>query len=290
MKALALMILIPAAVCAGPIERPGDMPPERADRPHTVTGDVFTFKMSVPQLGPEPRKVWVYLPPDYNSSGRSYPVLYLQDGQNLFDAATSFSGEWGVDEALERLFSEGAGGIIAVGVENGRAARLEEYTPWPHPEHGGGRGAQYAEFLAGELKPLIDRSLRTLPGPENTAVGGSSLGGLISLYTACAYPRVFGLTAAFSPSVWFSKTELLDHIARPRDMAGTRFYVDTGTQEGEEPAARVQDARDAADALRRSGAKVELVVEEGAGHNEAAWARRFPGAVRRLFGLAGSRN
>lgn len=283
MRAILFILLLPAAVCAGPIERPGDMPRAAGDRPHTITGDVFTFQMSVPQLGPEPRKVWVYLPPDYNSSGRRYPVLYLQDGQNLFDAATSFSGEWGVDEALERRFYSGSGGIIAVGVENGRADRLAEYTPWAHPEHGGGRGAQYAAFLASELKPLIDRGLRTLPGPENAAVGGSSLGGLISLYAALSYPRVFGLAAAFSPSVWFSKKELLAHIAGARDMAGTRIYLDTGTREGEEPAARVEDARAAAAALRRSGAAVNLVTEEGAEHTEAAWARRFPGAAAWLL-------
>jgi predicted alpha/beta superfamily hydrolase len=122
-----------------------------------------------------------------------------------------------------------------------------------------------------------------LPGPENAAVGGSSLGGLISLYTALSYPKVFGLAAAFSPSVWFSKSELLAHIAGAADAAGGRFYLDTGTKEGEDPAARVEDTRGAAEALRRAGVTVELVVEEGAGHNEAAWARRFPGAAAWLF-------
>ena len=144
----------------------------------------------MPQLG-RTRRIWLYLPPDYENSGKNYPVLYMQDGQNVFDAATSFSGEWQVDEALNRLFEDGDEGVIVVAIDNGGVSRLDEYTPWANPTYGGGGGDAYVNFIVETLKPYVDEHYRTKSGREFTGIMGSSLGGLISLYAAIEHQDVF---------------------------------------------------------------------------------------------------
>lgn len=234
-----------------------------------------------PELGNR-RDVQVYLPPSYPSSGRHYPVLYMQDGQNLFDPAVSFAGEWRVDDTLERLGPEGIETII-VAVPNMGIQRIDEYSPFRDPVKGGGRGDAYVEFLARTLKPEIDRLFRTRLEPSHTGIMGSSMGGLISLYAFFREAQVFGFAGVMSPSLWFANGAIFEYVAARRHWTG-RIYLDVGTGEGRPT---VRNARLMARLLRRTAARPRLGVMyvEGRGdrHNESAWAQRFERAVRFLL-------
>ena len=162
----------------------------------------------IPQLKTS-RKIWIYLPENYATTKESYPVIYMEDGQNLFNESTSFSGEWKVDEAMDSLFTMGKRNAIIVGIENGGPERLNEYSAWNNAKYGGGKGELYADFLANTLKPFIDKTYRTLPKAKNTGLIGSSMGGLISFYTGMKYPDKFGKLGIFSPSFWFARNELM---------------------------------------------------------------------------------
>lgn len=243
------------------------------------------------------RDILVYLPPSYASANRTYPTLYMHDGQNLFDEATSFAGEWRVDEALEELAEEGIEAIV-VGVPNTGADRLHEYSPFHDARFGGGGAADYVKFIVETVKPLVDSAFRTTGEREGTATIGSSMGGLISLYAFFERPDVFGAVGAVSPSVGFARGALIDYLERARFVGG-RIYLDVGTHEGRprsrdplelrrRPAAYVRMVRDARDLLVRKGYREGpdlLYVEEvGAVHNEAAWAERLPQLLRFLLG------
>lgn len=157
----------------------------------------------MPQLNRN-RRIWVYLPPDYEASGRSYPVIYMHDAQNLFLNAPSPSEKWRVARTLNQLHAQTGWGCIVIGIEHGNEHRLAEYSPVPHLTHGGGEGHAYLKFLIETLKPLADSTFRTLPNATDTAMIGSSMGGLISVYAALLHGDVFGKVAAFSPSLWWS--------------------------------------------------------------------------------------
>ncbi len=234
-----------------------------------------------PELGNR-RDVQVYLPPSYQSSGRHYPVIYMQDGQNLFDPTTSFAGEWRVDDTLEGLGPEGVEAII-VAVPHMSEQRIDEYSPFRDPVKGGGRGDAYVEFLARTLKPEIDRLFRTRLEASHTGIMGSSMGGLISLYAFFREPRVFGFTGVMSPSLWFAEGAIFGYVA-PRPGWTGRVYLDVGTGEGRPT---VRNARLMARLLRRTAARPRLSVMyvegRGAAHNESAWADRFESAVRFLL-------
>ena len=266
-----------------------------APRPHTATASVSVLSDSfaIPQLG-RTRRVWLYLPPDYATAHRRYPVLYLQDGQNVFDAATSFSGEWGVDETLDSLHAAGDPGVIVVAVDNGREQRMNEYQPWPAANRNlaGGEGGAYVDFLARTLKPFVDAHYRTRPDRASTGVGGSSLGGLISFYEALEYPDVFGRALVFS-TPFFLHPQLLAmaRAAHPRRPAA-RFYFDTGLNEGVASAgipdramARSQVA--VVDSLAAAGIDtardVRALLPADGAHAEWFWRREFPAAYRWLF-------
>jgi len=254
----------------------------------THAGTIETFETPIPQLGEAGRKVRVYLPPGYSSSGPRCPVLYMQDGQNIFRTGTSYAGEWEADRALDERCAAGGGGALVVGVDNGGAARFDEYSPWT--EEGGargGRGMAYAEFLARTLKPLIDGRFRTLPGREFTGVAGSSMGGLISLYAALAYNDVFSMAGVFSPAFWFARGAAAGFVKSSRPSGGLRVYMDAGTVEEPHREEYVSDARTMGRLLAaKGGVELRLVVDEGAAHNEAAWRRRFPAAFDWLFSAA----
>ncbi len=238
----------------------------------------------------------VWLPPGYDdadNSCRHYPVLYLNDGQNLFEAATSFTGvEWQVDETADRLIREGAvAPMIIVGIDNAGKDRIREYMPHRsvHPMMLRVQGRYYPDFLMKEVMPFLERNYRVATGPENTGLGGSSLGALIALYTATARPGVIGRLLVESPSLWASHRQAIKESRAVR-IWPERIYLGVGTSEGgsvDRSRSVVDDVRELAAILRRavlSEKRLRLVIKDGAGHNEAAWAERFPEALRFLFG------
>ncbi|MGE5198056.1 MAG: alpha/beta hydrolase [Rhodospirillaceae bacterium] len=234
-----------------------------------------------PELG-NTRDVQVYLPPSYQSSGRHYPVIYMQDGQNLFDPTASFAGEWRVDDTLERLGPEGVEAIV-VAVPNMGAQRIDEYSPFRDRLKGGGRGDAYVDFLVRTLKPQIDGRFRTRHERTHTGIMGSSMGGLLSLYAFFREPQAFGFAGAMSPSLWFADGALFPYVEAHPNWAG-KVYIDVGTREGRPT---VRNARLMARLLRRTASRPRLGVMyvEGrdAAHNESAWADRFERAVRFLL-------
>jgi predicted alpha/beta superfamily hydrolase len=237
-----------------------------------------------PQLG-NVRDVQVYLPPSYADTGRHYPVVYMHDGQNLFDATTSFAGEWHVDETLERIGPSGFETIV-VAIPNMGADRAAEYTPFEDRYRGGGRGDAYLDFIVHTLKPGIDRQFRTRRERTHTGIMGSSLGGLISLYAFFRHPGVFGFAGVMSPALWWADRAILDYVAGYARWGG-RIYLDIGTAEGR---AQVRNARLMVRLLRRSAERprrnLMYVEDRGAVHHESAWSARFERAVRFLLPTA----
>jgi predicted alpha/beta superfamily hydrolase len=237
----------------------------------------------------------VWLPPGYDDAENSvtrYPVLYLNDGQNLFEPSTSFTGvEWQVDETAERLIRQGLiPPMIVVGIDNAGKDRLREYMPYRSlsPAMLRVQGSRYPNFLIKEVMPFISRTYRIASGPENTGLGGSSLGALVSLYTAASHPGWFGRLLLESPSLWASNRQMIKE-SRTVKQWPERIFLGTGTAEaGREDRDRsmVDDVRELAAIFRRAGLndrRIKLVVEEGATHHESAWARRFPDALAFLF-------
>ena len=174
----------------------------------SVNVSLMDSAFMMPQLN-RTRKIWLYLPEGYASNKKKYPVLYMQDGQNIFDNYTSGYGEWGVDECLDSLIKNDRQACIVVGIESD-AHRMNEYNPCNHEEFGKGEGKQYVDFIATTLKPYVDKHYRTLPEKENTIIAGSSMGGLISYYAMLKYPSIFGKAGIFSPSFWAADT--IDHL------------------------------------------------------------------------------
>jgi len=236
----------------------------------------------IPQLNRN-RRIWLYLPPDYQTTTKKYPVLYMHDGQNLFDVNTSFSGEWEVDESLNELFQNGDYGCIVVGIDNGGVYRLDEYSPWVNPQYGGGQGDDYVDFMVNTLKPYIDANYRTLPGRQTTGTMGSSMGGLISMYAFSERQDVFSKAGIFSPAFWFAGNSPANHVATHPKQGPARVYFLAG---GEEPDYVEQDMQQVANAMTTAGFSANekhfLVPSDGQ-HSEWFWAREFPDAYVWLF-------
>ena len=271
-----------------------------ADRPaarrvSTRTGDIRLHAGFYSKVLDNHRTLRVYLPPGYDTDGdRRYPVLYMHDGQNLFDAATSFAGvEWSADETAQRLIlAEEIEPIIIVGIDH-TLSRMTEYTPRPDGES----EDAYTRFVVQEVVPFIETTYRAEVSGGKRAVGGSSLGGLMSLYLAGAYPELFGRCAAMSPSLWWSDRWLLEawREAWPEGLSGVRIWVDIGTREGGqqvetgEPGQAVLNTRALVELLDEAGLSPDqdyrYVEAEGAWHNEQAWAERFEGVLRFFYGL-----
>ncbi len=240
------------------------------------------------------RTLAVYLPPGYDDNpDKRYPVLYMQDGQNLYDTATSFAGvEWNVDETAERLINDGKiEPVIIVGINNS-PDRTEEYTPLQASESDPvARGVYYGWFVAYEVKRFIDSTYRTMPDREHTAIAGSSLGGLIALDTARAHNDVFGVCAAISPALWSAEGELLSQWTADHDwMSGTRFWIDMGEGETEDyPAGEaVPHLQTLASTMQSAGLvkgrDYQETVFDGEDKNEAAWSKRFGEVLTYLYG------
>ena len=265
-----------------------------APRAHTATSSVSILadKFPMPDLLRD-RRVWIYLPPDYKTSTKRYPVIYMHDGQNVFDAATSFVGEWGVDETLDSLQQAGDWGAIVVAIDNDGKHRLDEYNPWKHtdPKYGGGEGDLYLDFITYRLKPYIDRTYRTRPDRMNTAIVGSSLGGLISLYAVLRYPAVYGKAGVLSGALWIADPMIyaMAQNARPLFPKPSIYFVagDSETADG----SQVRDQTRMLGALVRAGfpldTSVKAVASKDGKHSEWFWRREFPAAYQWLFPATG---
>ncbi len=247
---------------------------------HTASVNVKILDTAffIPQLN-RFRRIWVYLPQDYSVSRKRYPVIYMQDGQNIFDDFTSGYGEWGVDECLDSMIAKGKPACIIVAVANSEK-RMNEYNPYLFtlkdsvssetflPE-----GDAYAAFLGNTLKPFVDKHYRTIKSKENTIIAGSSLGGLISMYTMLKYPEIFGKAGIFSPAFWVAPgiNALADSV---KSSMGSRIFFYIGRKEGSR---HVHNLEQMADLLaEKSDAKIYSVIDENGEHNEAAWRKWFP--------------
>ncbi|HKO75981.1 MAG TPA: alpha/beta hydrolase-fold protein, partial [Flavobacterium sp.] len=194
----------------------------------TASKQVSTFTIEAPQLKTS-RKIWLYLPKNYETSTKKYPVIYMHDAQNLFDAKTSFAGEWNVDEKLDSLNAQ----VIVVGIENGGDKRLEELTPYKNEKYGGGNADKYLEFIVNTLKPEIDKKYRTKTNAKNTTIMGSSLGGLVSFYAVIKYPDIFGKAGVFSPAFWINRKDINDYMSNSKKLKAKIYFL-CGDSEGDD--------------------------------------------------------
>ena len=253
-----------------------------------VTTDLRKHKRFRSKFLAEARDIIVYVPSGYDDDlDRKYPVLYLHDGQNLFDPKTAYipGQDWKADDTSEELIAQGAiEPTIIVGIYNTGEHRTEEYTPTSDPNHGGGNADLYGRMLVEEIKPFIDGKYRTLTDASNTGLGGSSLGGLVSLYLGLVYPDVFGKLAVISPSVWWDNKRILDLVKESVPKPRLCVWLDIGTEEGVEA---VSGARELRDALLSAGWQqgCDLMYEEikGGVHSESAWAERLGDVLKYLF-------
>lgn len=229
-----------------------------------------------------PHKIWVYLPPNYHKTKRSFPVIYMHDAQNLFDTATSYVGEWSVDELLNDHFKKTKQAFIVVGVENGGEKRIEEYTPWKNEKYGGGKGSIYIDFIKNTLKPYIDNKYRTKKEKEYTGIIGSSLGGLISFYGGLKYPNTFGKIGALSTSFWFSDS-VFDFAAEKKHVKNSKLYLLVGEQEGEN---MVSDTKKMSKQLLSQGfpaKNLKTKIVPNGKHNETFWKQEFLEVITFLY-------
>ena len=242
------------------------------------------------------RQLRIWVPPGYNApenQARHYPVFYLNDGQNLFDPATAYIGvDWQADEAADRLIREGrVPPLIIVGIDNAQKDRPREYLPYRsfHPPIMRPQGKRYPDFLLSEVMPFVYQRYRIARGPENTGLGGSSLGAIISLFTALDRPGIFGRLLLESPSLFISNRQLLKSSRAFRQWPA-RIFMAMGTREAgteERDQEVVEDVRELEHVMRRAGLRedrLRVKIDEGATHNEKEWARRFPEALAFLFG------
>jgi predicted alpha/beta superfamily hydrolase len=246
-----------------------------ASRPKASTAGknvhIIDTAFLIPQLK-RIRRVWIYLPENYSHSKKRYPVLYMQDGQNIFDEATSYAGEWGVDEYLDSLRNKNKECIV-VAVDHGGDKRLTEYDPYDNEKFGKGEGKKYAAFLVKTLKPFIDKHYRTLKKKENTFIAGSSMGGLISMYAILKYPETFGGAGIFSPAFWVGPAIYNDLNKMAKKVKG-RVYFYCGKMESD---SMVPDMMKAFEIMsQKSSAKTKMVIRDSGKHNEAAWRKEFP--------------
>lgn len=226
----------------------------------------------MPQLQ-RTRRVWIYLPQDYFTSSKKYPVIYMQDGQNVFDDATSFSGEWGVDDYLNTLPVQQQ--CIVVAIDNGGSKRMTEYNPYNNKRFGKAEGTAYTDFLANTLKPFIDKHYRTLKDTRHTAVAGSSMGGLISFYAAMKYPKTFGIGGVFSPSFWIAPKLKSDLKKAGAQLKHNYFYFYGGNLETD---SMVQNIIIMQKELQQfHTVKTRVSIDKDGIHNETFWRKDFPG-------------
>jgi predicted alpha/beta superfamily hydrolase len=266
------------------------------ERENTVVGwlDVVPFTSKIFH---NTRMLRVWVPGNYfspHNAHRKYPVLYMQDGQNLFDKATASAGEWQMDETADHLIgSFQIGQMFIVGIDHAGDKRSEEYLPYPDPQNKHSpselRGKEYQKFLINEVMPFLEKKYRIAPGAANTGIGGSSYGAVVSLYTALERPTVFGHVLVESPPLWVGNGQLLKDAEKAKALP-QKMYIGVGTAESDDPknsAEEVQEVRELEKILQAKGmgpSRLKVVVEEGTHHNEAAWSSRLPQAMLFLYG------
>ena len=237
---------------------------------NTASKQVSTFTLESPQLLTA-KRIWLYLPKNYSTSTKKYPVIYMHDGQNLFDAKTSFAGEWNIDEKLDSINAQ----VIVVGIEN-TEKRTDELTPFVNARHGGGKANDYLDFIVNTLKPKIDATYRTKTNPRNTMMIGSSLGGMTSFYALLKFPHVFGKAGVFSPAFWFNREELVDLLKQTKKF-DAKIYFLHGDNEGDPDMIPDLNQMEYLVNTKRCECKKlnKKVLVKGGQHNEKLWRDGF---------------
>ena len=240
---------------------------------------IISENFDVPQFKTT-RRIWIYLPKDYETSRKKYEVMYLQDAQNLFNDATSYAGEWQVDETLNKIFEKTGKSVIVVGIDNGGEKRIEELSPFKNAKYGGGNGENYVKFIVETLKPYIDKNYRTKSCKKHTTIGGSSLGALISVYAAVKYPETFGKVLAFSSAFWFNAKELNEFISSSKvNLKQQKYYFIQGKHEDEDMEEQTKRVIENLKSKNVKPKNIFLKIDEDGKHNEMYWRREFEGAV-----------
>jgi len=257
-----------------------------SEKKSTASSNVSLLKKEfvIPNLNTNSHKVWIYIPPNYDKSSKKYPVIYMHDAQNLFDAATSYAGEWQVDETLNKLYEKTGKGFIVVGIENGGAERINEYTPWKNEKYGGGKGAIYMDFIVNSLKPYIDANYRTKKQQKHTGLIGSSLGGLISYYGGLQYPKTFGKIGALSTSFWFSE-KVVDFTQENGNLKNVKLFLLVGGKEGDD---MDKDTQKMEKLLLKTGfnsKNLKTKINPEGKHHEAFWSNEFSAIVSWLYNI-----
>ncbi len=240
---------------------------------HTTSPNVHILDtaFAMPQLN-RTRRIWLYLPPGYAKSKKRYPVIYMQDGQNIFDDYTSGYGEWGIDECLDSITTINKAACIVVGIDNG-PKRMNEYNPFEFKDFGKGEGDEYVDFIVSTLKPYIDKRYRTLSSKHNTIIAGSSMGGLISYYAVLKYPEVFGKAGIFSPAFWTAEKINALTDSTGGQISGKLFFYMGGNEGG----SYIDDMKNITEKLgNNSSALIYEVIDAEGIHNEQAWRKWFP--------------
>lgn len=243
--------------------------------------EIISESFEIPQLI-RTRRIAALLPHDYYKTDKRYPVLYLQDGQNLYDDYAPY-GSWGVDKRLAMLAEQGIGDIIIISIDHAEAQRVAEFTPSFKTKLGRGDGKKYVRFLADTLKPYVDNHYRTMPDAPNTGIGGSSMGGLISIYAGLMYPEVYDKLMIFSPSLWVTP-DIPFHLVDLTNEFDGRIYLYGGQAESATMVPNLERFRE--EIARQRGAHdvtFELSIDPEGQHNEARWGEEFPHAIQWLF-------
>jgi predicted alpha/beta superfamily hydrolase len=234
-----------------------------------VNVSIVNEAFHIPQLGRD-RRIWIYKPAIYDTSDKTYPVIYMQDGQNLFDEGTAFGEEWGIDETLNGLSAE----CIVVGIDNAET-RMTEYNFKDHEEYGAGEGEKYIRFIVETLKPYIDENFKTNPAREHTHIAGSSMGGLVSLYAAMYFAETFGGAGIFSPSLWLvpDAPEEFKRLAEKNKELPQRFYFYGGAQEGGDMLTHINSMAKMLHEFPQY--TIDLHVDPLGDHSEYRWRNMF---------------
>jgi predicted alpha/beta superfamily hydrolase len=240
---------------------------------HTTSTNVHILDTAfyIPQLK-RYRRLWIYLPHNYHDTKKKFPVLYMHDGQNIFDAATAYAGEWGIDEHLDLIKAN----YIVVAIDNGGLKRMQEYNVNDNKQFGNREGKQYLQFIVTTLKPFIDGKYRTFKNTANTSILGSSMGGLISFYAGMYYPKVFGNIGVFSPSFWIVpgiEQQVTENFNK-KIHGKQQWYFYAGGKEGVSMVPQMQSIHNLL--FKHAGIKSTAVVDDEAMHNERAWQKAFP--------------